>query len=279
MSRKPLIAIEQSLQTTYRKYIWSPFVKAIKEYNLISPGDTIGVAISGGKDSLLMAKLFAMYQRHSDIPFKLVFLSMDPGFNAENKSTMVANCEHLGLDVHYYDSDIFEVVDRISQEYPCYMCARMRRGFLYKKASELGCTKLALGHHFDDVIETTLINMFYGGSFKTMLPKVQSQDDASLHLIRPLYLVREQSIKSFIRANGIPAMNCGCAVAAGHTSSKRKEIKLLIATLKSTHPNIDQSIFKAAQNVNLDAVLGFSQHGKHYRFDDPSVASLYKGDC
>lgn len=266
MTRKPLIDIERSIQTTYRKYIWSPFLKAINDYQLIEPGDVIGIAISGGKDSLLMAKLFQMLHRHTEIPFTPVFLSMDPGFNTINKTTMVENCKHLGLDVNFFDSDIFEVVDRISQEYPCYMCARMRRGFLYAKAQELGCNKLALGHHFDDVIETTMLNVLYAGNFKTMVPKLRSANFENLELIRPLYHVREESIKSFITASGIPAMNCGCRVAAGQTSSKRAEIKTLIKTLKEVNPNVDKSIFKAAENVNLDAILGYQQHGEKYDF-------------
>lgn len=268
MTLKPLPQIERSIQTTYRKYIWAPFLKALKDYELISPGDTVGIAISGGKDSLLMAKLFQLLERHSEFPFKVVFLSMDPGFNEANKANLHDNCAHLELPVHFYDSDVFEVVERISQEYPCYMCARMRRGFLYRKAKELGCNKLALGHHFDDVIETTLLNVLYAGNFKTMVPKLHAQNFEDLELIRPLYYIREESIKSFTRANGIPAMNCGCAVAAGETSSKRAEVKALIQTLKAVNPNVDKSIFKAAENVNLDAILGFQQGDSKLGFLD-----------
>lgn len=268
MTRIPLSDIEKSIQTKYRKYIWSPFIKTIRDYKLIEEGDVIGVAISGGKDSLLMAKLFQMLHRHFDIPFTPIFLSMDPGFNEINKTTMLENCKHLGLDVNYYDSDIFEVSEKISKEYPCYMCARMRRGFLYAKAKELGCNKLALGHHFDDVIETTMLNVLYAGSFKTMLPKLHSSDSKDLELIRPLYTIRETSIKSFIAHTGIPAMNCGCKVAAGQTPSKRKEVKELISKLKETNPNVDKSIFKAAENVNLDALLGYEIHHQKYTFLD-----------
>lgn len=268
MTRIPLTEIEHSIQTKYRKYIWSPFIKAINDYKLIEEGDVVGIAISGGKDSLLMAKLFQLFHKYGNISFTPVFLSMDPGFNEINKTTMIENCDHLGLPVQYYDSDIFEVVDRISQDYPCYMCARMRRGFLYAKAKELGCNKLALGHHFDDVIETTMINVLYGGSFKTMVPKLYSSSVANLELIRPLYYVREESIKSFIKHSGIPAMNCGCSVAAGQTSSKRREVKELIANLKKIHPNVDKSIFKSAENINLDAVLGYQKEGQKYDFLD-----------
>lgn len=265
---KPLSEIERSIQKNYRKYIWSPFIKAIKDYKLIEEGDVIAVAISGGKDSLLLAKLFQMLSRHTDTPFTPVFISMDPGFNEENKTNLIANCKHLDIPVHFYDSDIFEVIERISSDYPCYMCARMRRGFLYARAKELGCNKLALGHHFDDVIETTLLNVLYAGNFKTMLPKLHSTNSPELELIRPLYYVHEESIKSFIRVNGIKAMNCGCAVAAGETSSKRAEIKELIATLKKTHPQVDKSIFKAAENVNMNAILGYQKDGIDYDFMD-----------
>lgn len=268
MTRIPLQDIEHSIQTKYRKYIWSPFIKAIKDYNLIEEGDVVGIAISGGKDSLLMAKLFQMLHRHSDISFTPIFISMDPGFNEINKTTMIENCKHLGLPVNYYDSDIFEVSERISKDYPCYMCARMRRGFLYTKAQELGCTKLALGHHFDDVIETTMLNVLYAGSFKTMVPKLYSADSKNLELIRPLYHIREESIKSFIKHTGIPAMNCGCRVAAGTTPSKRREVKELIAKLKETNPNVDKSIFKSAENVNVDAILGYQMKGEKYSFLD-----------
>lgn len=264
MTRIPLHDIEHSIQTKYRKYIWAPFIKAIKDYSLIEEGDVVGVAISGGKDSLLMAKLFQMFHRHSDISFDLIFLSMDPGFNTLNKTTMVDNCDHLGLPVHYYDSDIFEVSEKISKDYPCYMCARMRRGFLYTKSQELGCNKLALGHHFDDVIETTMLNILYAGSFKTMIPKLYSSDSNDLELIRPLYYIREESIKSFIAHTGIPAMNCGCRVAEGTTPSKRREVKELIAKLKETNPNVDKSIFKSAENVNLNAILGYQSNGQKY---------------
>lgn len=260
--------IELSIKKNYRKYIWSPFIKAVKDYQLIEEGDVIAIAISGGKDSLLMAKLFQMLHRHGDIAFTPVFISMDPGFNKENKQNLIANCERLGLPVHFYDSDIFQVVERISADYPCYMCARMRRGFLYERAKELGCNKLALGHHFDDVIETTLLNVLYAGSFKTMLPKVQSSDSKDLELIRPLYYIKEESIKSFMRHNDIHPMNCGCVVAAGETSSKRKEVKELIQTLKQTNPLVDKSIFKAAENVNINAILGCQKDGESFSFLD-----------
>ena len=279
---KPLAQIERSIQKNYRKYIWSPFIKAIKDYKLIEEGDVIAVAISGGKDSLLMAKLFQMLHRHTEINFTPIFISMDPGFNEVNKNNLIANCKHLDLPVHFYDSDIFEVAGRISGDYPCYMCARMRRGFLYARAKELGCNKLALGHHFDDVIETTMLNVLYAGNFKTMLPKLHSSNFEGLELIRPLYYIREESIKSFTTSNGIPAMNCGCSVAAGETSSKRREIKELIATLKKTNPLVDKSIFKAAENVNVDVVLGYQMNNQKYSFldfyDDEKIIVDYVGE-
>ncbi|MHC1749729.1 MAG: tRNA 2-thiocytidine biosynthesis TtcA family protein [Cellulosilyticaceae bacterium] len=265
---KPISDIERSIQKTYKKYLWSPFIKALKDFALIEEGDRIAVAVSGGKDSLLMAKLFQMLYRHSDIPFTPVFISMDPGFDARNKEALLSNCKGLDIPVHFFDSDIFEVVDKISKDYPCYMCARMRRGFLYSKAKELGCNKLALGHHFDDVIETTMLNVLYAGNFKTMVPKLHSTNFEGLELIRPLYYVKEDSIKSFMKANEIIAMNCGCDVAAGKTSSKRREIKELIASLKETNSNVDKSIFQSAMNINLDAILGYQKDGVQHDFLD-----------
>lgn len=268
MCSSTIKTIEKSIHTSYHKYLWSPFVKAIKDYNLIQDGDVIGIAISGGKDSLVMAKLFQLLKRHSNISFDLIFLSMDPGFNEANKQQLIANCTHLELPVQYFDSDIFEVSQRIDEAYPCYMCARMRRGFLYKKATELGCTKLALGHHFDDVIETTLLNLFYSSTFKTMLPKVHSSESSTLELIRPMYYIKEQSIISFMARHHLIAMNCGCKVAAGETPSKRKEVKELIHTLRQNNPLVDQSIFKAADNVHLDHLLGFVSKGEKHSFLD-----------
>lgn len=265
---KSINEVERSIQKNYRKYLWSPFIKAIKDFALIEEGDRIAVAISGGKDSLLMAKLFQMLYRHTDVPFTPVFLSMDPGFNSKNKENLLKNCEELGIPVHFFDSDIFQVVDKISKDYPCYMCARMRRGFLYSKAQELGCNKLALGHHFDDVIETTMLNILYAGNFKTMVPKLHSTNFEGLELIRPLYYIREESIKSFITSNEIIAMNCGCDVAAGKTSSKRREVKELIAALKETNSNVDKSIFQSAMNINLDAILGYEKNGTKHDFLD-----------
>lgn len=265
---KSVKEIEKSITKTYKKYLFSPFIKAIKDYQLIEEGDTVGVAISGGKDSLLMAKMFQLLHRHTEIPFTPVFFSMDPGFHEVNRKSLLANCEHLEIPLQLFNSDIFEVIGKISEDYPCYMCARMRRGFLYSKAKELGANKMALGHHFDDVIETTMLNVLYAGSFKTMVPKLPATNFEGLELIRPMYYVLEESIKKYTSNNGIPAMNCGCSVAAGRTSSKRREIKELIANLKQTNPTVDKCIFQAANNVNLDAILGYQEEGEKYDFLD-----------
>lgn len=260
--------IETAIKKNYRKYLWSPFIRAIKDYSLIQSGDHIAVAISGGKDSLIMAKLFQILHKHTEIPFTPVFLSMNPGFNKQNTENLIHNCSLLDIPVQIFDSDIFAVTEKISGDAPCYMCARMRRGFLYAKAKEMGCNKLSLGHHFDDVIETTLLNVLYAGNFKTMLPKLHSQNFQHLELIRPLYYIKEKSIKNIMEIFHIKAMDCGCAVASGHTSSKRKEIKNLIATLKTIHPDVDKCIFQSANNVNIDAILGYQKEGNKYSFLD-----------
>ncbi len=255
--KSPLMDIEQSLRTTYKKDLFNPFVKAINEYNLLEPGDKVAVGISGGKDSLVLAKLFQELQRHQKFPFELVFLSMDPGFREENKDLLTTNCTYLNIPLEIRNSNIFKVVGNIAKENPCYMCARMRRGFLYQQAKELGCNKLALAHHFDDVIETTLLNMFYNGTFKTMVPKVEAENFEGIELIRPLFLVKEKDIIRWIKKSGIQAMNCGCTVVAEKTSSKRREIKALIETLREQNPMVDHFIFTATKNVNLDAILGY----------------------
>lgn len=266
--RKSLTEIEHSLTKTYRKDIFKPFVQAINTYELIKPGDKIAVAISGGKDSLLLAKLFQALKRHNKIPFEVFFLSMDPGFLEKNRLELEDNCAYLNIPLVIKNSQIFTVVDKIAQDHPCYLCARMRRGFLYSQAKALGCNKLALGHHFDDVIETTLMNIFYGGQFKTMVPKVKADNFEDIELIRPLFLVKEKDIKRWQSYSGINAMNCGCTVAAKKTSSKRREIKELIETLKKNNPDIDQAIFTAAANVNLDAILGYQQNQTKKKFNE-----------
>ncbi len=266
--RIPLKDIEKSIIKRYRKNIWSKFIKAIKDYKLVENGDKVAVAISGGKDSLLMAKLFQELKRHGQIQFELEFVAMDPGYHENIRELLIENCEYLNIPLHIFDSGIFEVVDKIAQDYPCYMCAKMRRGALYSKAQELGCNKLALGHHFNDVIETTLINLLYAGSFKTMLPKLKSTNYEGLELIRPMYYIKEQYIERFIQNSGIWPLNCACMVAAKRTSSKRDEMTDLIKQLKENFENVDKSIFKAAQNVNMNAILGWEKDGEKHSYLD-----------
>jgi len=268
--RKPLVDIERSIIKTYRKHIWAKFIKAIKEYELIQDGDRIAVAISGGKDSLLMAKLFQELYKNGNRNFELEFIAMDPGYHSEIRELLEDNCKYLNIPVHIYDADIFQVADRIANDYPCYMCARMRRGSLYGKAKELGCNKLALGHHFNDVIETTMLNLLCGGagSFKTMLPKLKAQNFKGLELIRPLYLIEELYIQRFIQNAGIWPLNCACMVAAKKIGNKRYEIKELIENLRKDFVNVDINIFRAAENVNMNGILGWQEDGEKYSFLD-----------
>lgn len=257
--RRPLKEIERSIIKTYRKGIWSKFTKAINDYNMLEEGDRIAVAISGGKDSMLMAKLFQELQKHGKFHFEVEYVVMDPGYHKSIRELMIQNCEYLQIPVKIFNSDIFEIIDTIAKDYPCYMCAKMRRGALYNKAQELGCNKLALGHHFNDVIETTMLNLLYTGTFKTMLPKLKSSNFEGLELIRPMYYIEEVEIERFTRRSGIFPLNCACMVAAGKTGTKRQEIKELIADLKEKIVNVDKSIFKAAENVNLNCVLGWQE--------------------
>ena len=267
--RKPLHEIERSLIKTYRKGIWSKFIKDLNDYSLVEEGDKIAVAISGGKDSIVMAKLFQELKKHSKVNFELEFIAMDPGYHDSIRELMMDNFAYLEIPIHVFDTDIFKVADKIAQDYPCYMCAKMRRGALYNKAEELGCNKLALGHHFNDVIETTMLNLLYTGNFKTMLPKLKSSNFEGLELIRPLYHVEEICIERFIRNSGIWPLNCACMVAAKKTGSKRHEMKHLIADLKKNFSNVDKSIFKAAENVNMDCILGWQKDGeKHFYLDE-----------
>lgn len=266
--RKPLKEIERSIIKTYRKHIWAKFIKAIKEYELIEDGDRIAVAISGGKDSLLMAKLFQELYRNGNRNFELEFIAMDPGYHPEIRKLLEENCSYLEIPVHIYESDVFQVADRIASDYPCYMCARMRRGSLYSKAKELGCNKLALGHHFNDVIETTMLNILCAGNFKTMLPKLKAQNFEGLELIRPLYLIEEKYIQRFIQNAGIWPLNCACMVAAKRIGNKRYEIKDLIEKLKENYVNVDINIFRAAENVNLNGILGWEKDGEKHSFLD-----------
>jgi len=258
--------IERSIIKKYRKTLWSRFIKAVIDYELIDENDHVAVCISGGKDSLLLAKLIQELIKHGNKPFKATFLTMDPGFSKENRLALEENAKRLGIPLIIKDSNIFHVSMLLNEANPCYMCARMRRGFLYNAAVELGCNKMALGHHFNDVIETTMLNVLYAGNFKTMLPKLPSDNFPDLTLIRPLFLLREEDIIKFGENAGIKAMNCGCSVTKRDNGSKRKVIKELIRDLKKDFDNVDISIFKAAENVNIDAILGYSSESEEVNF-------------
>lgn len=252
--------IEKSIIKKYRKEIWSKFVKAVQEYELIKENDHIMVCISGGKDSFLLAKCIEELIRHGRFNFKASYVVMDPGYNKENRKLIEENANLLNMDLHIFESDIFEVIDKVDFKSPCYMCAKMRRGTLYNKANELGCNKIALGHHFDDVIETTLLSMFYGSEVKTMMPKLHSTNFHGLELIRPLYLVKEEDIISWQKYNELNFLNCACKYTnkdyIDEGNSKRKVLKALIKELKKDNPNVDYNIFKSLDNVNLNCVLG-----------------------
>ncbi len=254
------IEIERSIIKKYRKTIWSNFIGAVQEYELIKENDKIAVCISGGKDSMLLAKCMQQLQRHSEVPFELVFLVMDPGYNKENRKLIEENSKLLNIPVHIFDSDIFEVTVR-SDGSPCYLCARMRRGCLYSKAKSLGCNKIALGHHFNDVIETVLMSMMYSSEIKTMLPKLHSTNFEGMELIRPLYKVKEQDIISWSNYNGLRFLQCACKFTEKSSEredlSKRKETKALIEYIKTFNPNADDNIFRSLHNVNLATLPGF----------------------
>lgn len=267
--------IERSIIKTYRKTIWRPFVRALKEYQLIRPGDHVAVCVSGGKDSFLLAKCMQEILRHGEFQFGLQFLVMDPGYHPDNRRLIEENAALMGIPAQIFDSDIFEVVTDAGGS-PCYLCARMRRGWLYAKARELGCNKIALGHHFDDVIETIVMSMLYGAQVNTMMPKLHSTHFPGMELIRPLYLVKEADILSWKEANQLRFLQCACrfteriamekAMEEEVHSSKRQEVKELIASLRRVHPGIDMNIFRSVENVNLDACIGYVQNGKRYHF-------------
>ena len=262
--------IERSIIKKFRKVIWSRFIKAVKDYELIQENDNIMVCISGGKDSFLLAKCIQELKRHSKVKFNAKYVVMNPGYKKENEDLIINNAKKLNIDIEIFNSDIFDVVSKFDTKDACYMCAKMRRGFLYNKAQELGCNKIALGHHFDDVIETTLLSMFYGSEIKTMMPKLHSDNFKGLELIRPLYLVKEQDIISWTKSNNLNFLNCACRfteeVNNKETQSKRKEIKELINNLKKVNPNIDHNIFKALDNVNLNCILGIKKDKEYKSF-------------
>lgn len=252
--------IERSIIKKYRKTIWNNFIAAVKEYELISSGDKIAVCISGGKDSMLLAKCMQQLQRFSDVPFEIIFLVMDPGYNTKNRELILQNAKTLNLDITLFESNIFDVT-LTSGGSPCYLCARMRRGCLYGKAKELGCNKIALGHHFNDVIETVLMSMMYSSEIKTMLPKLHSTNFAGMELIRPLYKVKEDDIISWANHNDLHFLQCACKFTEESTEredlSKRKEIKGLIREIKKINPCVDDNIFRSLHNVNLATLPGF----------------------
>lgn len=262
--------IERSIITTYRKQLWSPFVLAVKKYRLIEKGDRIAVCISGGKDSMLLAKLMQELQRDSEVPFELVFLSMDPGYNAENRKKIEENAEILRIPLEMFSSDIFAAADMLSAQSPCYLCARMRRGHLYAKARELGCNKIALGHHKSDVIETTLMGMLYGGQIQGMLPRIASANFEGMELIRPLYCVLERDIVRWKEHNGLQFIACACrftASAAGEAAfSARARVKALIEELRRENPHVEDCIFQSIHNVQLDTLVAYKQHGVRHSF-------------
>ncbi|CAM3497164.1 tRNA 2-thiocytidine biosynthesis TtcA family protein [Pseudostreptobacillus hongkongensis] len=264
---KPVEEIEKSIQKKYRLQLWSPFIKALKDFNLVEENDKIAVAISGGKDSLLLAKLFQELKRASKINFEVIFIAMNPGFNQRNLDSLKFNLNHLNIPCEIYDNNIFDVADKIAKDYPCFLCAKMRRGSLYTKATELGCNKLALGHHLDDVIETTLMSMMYMSKFETMLPKLKS-DNFNIELIRPLYYVEEKDIIKFTKNNGLNPMNCGCTVVAEKTSTKRREVKELIDNIYKNDPDIKKRLLTSTLNVNIEKILGFKYKGQKFSYSD-----------
>ncbi|MBE6152377.1 MAG: tRNA 2-thiocytidine biosynthesis protein TtcA [Firmicutes bacterium] len=265
--------IEKSIIKKFRKQIWARFVKAINEYKLISENDKIAVCISGGKDSFLMAKCFQEIKRHGKMNFDLVFLVMNPGYNEKNLNKIKENAQILDIPIEIFKSEIFDYVNTLDEGSPCYLCARMRRGNLYSKAKELGCNKIALGHHYDDVLETILLNIFYGGEIKTMLPKLHSTNFEGMELIRPMYLIKEKDIKAWVKFNNLEFLNCACKFTEENyqkieTNSKRLEMKRLIENLRKTSPYIEDSLFKCVDNINLEAVMGYKKNGVRYSFLD-----------
>ncbi len=264
--------IERTIIKTYRAHLWAPFVKALKEYQLLSPNDCVCVCISGGKDSMLLAKLFQELKRHSDFEFEVKYLVMNPGYNSKNMEKIQSNLKLLNIDAVILDTDIFTIANAQIKN-PCYLCAKMRRGALYKLAQSLGCNKIALGHHFDDVIETTLMNMLNSGSFQTMLPKLHSENYEGMELIRPMYYIRERDIVRWSNYNELTFINCACKFTENIdrekelTGSKRYDTKLLIKELLKYNPLVEKNIFKSAYNVNLNKIIG-------YKKDDTMISFL-----
>lgn len=266
--------IERSIIKRYRKSIWRPFIKGIQEYDLIQEGDKIAVCISGGKDSMLLAKLLQELQRHGKMHFELKFLSMNPGYNQINKEKLLSNAELLHIPLHMFDTQIFDIVKDV-EENPCYLCARMRRGHLYKNAQDLGCNKIALGHHFDDVVETILMGMMYGGQIQTMMPKLHSTNFSGMELIRPMYLIKEADIITWKNYNELEFLQCACRFTEnisksgdGVGESKRQEMKEWIKKMRETSEVIDRNIFRSVHDVNLDTLIGYHNTRIQYNFLD-----------
>ena len=271
--------IERSIIKKFRKDIYRLFTKAVKDYQLIKENDNIMVCISGGKDSFLLAKCIEELQKHGDIKFDVHYVTMNPGYNETNKKKIEENAKILHIPLEMFNSDIFAIANKLNPENPCYLCARMRRGYLYSKAEELGCNKIALGHHFDDVIETTLLSMFYGAEIKTMLPKLHSDNFKGLELIRPLYLVKEYSIKAWMKYNNLEFINCACPLTENcvidsdlvdddSEVGRRQAMKILIRKLRKEGKNIDNNIFTALNNINMNCILGYKKDGKYTSFLD-----------
>lgn len=264
---------ERSILKKYNKVIWSRFIKGMKEYRMIDPGDRIAVCISGGKDSMLMAMCMKHLQKYSEIPFEARYIVMDPGYNPVNREKIIRNAAALEIPIEIFESTIFDAVADIEKN-PCYLCARMRRGYLYSRAEDLGCNKIALGHHFDDVIETILMGVIYGAQFQTMMPKLHSSNFTGMELIRPLYMVREADIIAWARYNGLEFLQCACrftekcAEGDGTGVSKRREIKELLCRLRADNPLIDMNIFRSAENVNLETVISYHKGDKYHSFLD-----------
>jgi tRNA(Ile)-lysidine synthase TilS/MesJ len=266
--------IERTIMTSYRKRIWNKFTKAIRDYDMIQDGDKIAVCISGGKDSMLLAKCFQELKRHGKINFDVVYLVMNPGYNEINKQKIISNSKLLNIPITMFETNIFNAVAKIDNN-PCYICARMRRGYLYRKAEELGCNKIALGHHFDDVIETILMGMLYGSQIQTMMPKLHSTYHPNMQLIRPLYLVKEDDIISWKERNDLQFIQCACRFTEhctmcdnGGGGSKREEVKKLIKKLRQDYKNIDINIFRSVENVNLDTIISYKKDGEVHHFLD-----------
>ena len=263
--------IERSIIKKYRKELWNPFILAVKQYRLIQGGDRIAVCISGGKDSMLLAKLMQQLRAYSEVPFELRFLVMDPGYNAENRQQLLHNADLLRIPVTVFESDVFRVANG-AEKNPCYLCARMRRGHLYSQARALGCNKIALGHHFNDVVETTVLSMFYGAQLQAMPPKLHSKNFPGMTLIRPLYCIHEEDILAWKRYNGLEFLQCACRFTEKNEgahdggSSKRQEIKLLLKRLRQTSPNIEKSIFRSIHAVALDTFPGYKSGGVEHSF-------------